>query len=212
MFVSLFQEIVDCMYPMEYAKGSLIIKEGDIGSIMYVMEEGKVEVSRENKFLSVMSAGKLFGELAILYNCKRTASVRAVCDSRVWALERKVFQHIMVASGIKKIENQKNFLKSVPLLAELPQEMLTKMADVLETEQFLAGDYIIRQDTAGDTFYILAGGEVRVTKREGDGEEETIRELLTGDYFGEQALLKTDLRTANVIALSNVECLTLDRE
>ena len=68
------QEIVDCMYPMEYAKGSLIIKEGDIGSIMYVLEEGKVEVSRQGKFLSVMSAGKLFGELAILYNCQRTAT------------------------------------------------------------------------------------------------------------------------------------------
>ena len=61
---------------MEYAKGSLIIKEGDIGSIVYVMEEGKVEVSREGKFLSVMSAGKLFGELAILYNCQRTATIK----------------------------------------------------------------------------------------------------------------------------------------
>ena len=61
---------------MEYAKGSLIIKEGDIGSIVYVMEEGKVEVSREGKFLSVMCAGKLFGELAILYNCQRTATIK----------------------------------------------------------------------------------------------------------------------------------------
>ena len=81
MFVSLFQEIVDCMYPMEYAKGSLIIKEGDIGSIMYVMEEGKVEVSREGKFLSVMTAGRLFGELAILYNCQRTASIKGELDN-----------------------------------------------------------------------------------------------------------------------------------
>ena len=31
-------EIVDCMYPMEYARGALIIKEGDVGSIVYVME------------------------------------------------------------------------------------------------------------------------------------------------------------------------------
>jgi signal-transduction protein with cAMP-binding, CBS, and nucleotidyltransferase domain len=66
------------MYPMEYAKGSLIIKEGDVGSIVYVMEEGKVEVSREGKFLSVMSAGKLFGELAILYNCQRTATIKGI--------------------------------------------------------------------------------------------------------------------------------------
>ncbi len=35
------KEIVDCMYPMEYARGSLIIKEGDIGSIVYVMEGRK---------------------------------------------------------------------------------------------------------------------------------------------------------------------------
>lgn len=32
------REIVDCMYPVQYAAGSLIIKEGDIGSIVYVME------------------------------------------------------------------------------------------------------------------------------------------------------------------------------
>ena len=200
------------MHEKKIPKGCYVIREGESGSYLYVAAEGEFEVVKAGKNLGRLGVGKVFGELAILYNCKRTASVRAVCDARVWALERKVFQHIMVASGIKKIENQKNFLKSVPLLAELPQEMLTKMADVLETEQFLAGDYIIRQDTAGDTFYILAGGEVRVTKREGDGDEETIRELVTGDYFGEQALLKTDLRTANIIALSNVECLTLDRE
>jgi len=36
------KEIVDCMYPMDYAKGSLIIKEGDVGSIVYVME-GKIQ-------------------------------------------------------------------------------------------------------------------------------------------------------------------------
>lgn len=32
------REIVDCMYPVQYAAGSLIIKEGDVGSIVYVME------------------------------------------------------------------------------------------------------------------------------------------------------------------------------
>lgn len=32
------REIVDCMYPVEYGAGSLIIKEGDVGSIVYVME------------------------------------------------------------------------------------------------------------------------------------------------------------------------------
>ena len=44
-------------------------------------------------------------------------------------------------------------------------------------------------------------------------QEEEIRFLSRGDYFGEQALLKTDFRTANVVAnTKTVECLVLDRE
>jgi cGMP-dependent protein kinase len=38
--------------------------------------EGRVEVSREGKYLSTISPGKVFGELAILYNCQRTATIK----------------------------------------------------------------------------------------------------------------------------------------
>lgn len=41
-----------------------------------MFSEGRVEVSRENKYLSTMTSGKVFGELAILYNCKRTATIK----------------------------------------------------------------------------------------------------------------------------------------
>ena len=41
-----------------------------------IILEGKVEVSREGNFLSVLPPGKVFGELAILYNCKRTATIK----------------------------------------------------------------------------------------------------------------------------------------
>ena len=83
-------------------------------------------------------------------------------------------------------------MKIVPLLSELPQSILSKMADVLETEVFAAGDYIIREGTHGDTFYILAEGDVSVTKRS-EGEEQTIRDLSKGDYFGEQVLLELNI-------------------
>ena len=80
---------------------------------------------------------------------------------------------------------QMNFLRIVPLLSGLPQNLLAKMGDVLEQEVFKAGEYIVREGTAGDTFYILSDGEVRVTKRV-NGTEESIRDLKKGDYFGEQ--------------------------
>lgn len=43
--LSQIQEIVDCMYPVEYGKDSCIIKEGDVGSLVYVME-GKNRVAK----------------------------------------------------------------------------------------------------------------------------------------------------------------------
>ena len=72
------EEITNCMYPVEYAKDLYIIKEGDIGSAVYVIEEGILEVSKNNKFLSKMGPQKMFGELAILYNCTRTATVKGI--------------------------------------------------------------------------------------------------------------------------------------
>ncbi|XP_059893143.1 cGMP-dependent protein kinase 1 isoform X2 [Gadus macrocephalus] len=77
--LSQIQEIVDCMYPVEYETDSCIIKEGDVGSLVYVMEDGRVEVTKETMKLCTMGPGKVFGELAILYNCTRTATVQSEC-------------------------------------------------------------------------------------------------------------------------------------
>ena len=79
---------------------------GEYGSYLYVASEGEFDVIKDGKVLGRLGVGKAFGELAILYNCKRTASIKAVTDGKVWALERTVFQQVMVSSGMKKMENQ----------------------------------------------------------------------------------------------------------
>jgi len=208
-------EIVDCMYPIEYAKGALIIKEGDVGSIVYVMEEGKVEVSREGKFLSIMPPGKVFGELAILYNCKRTATIKAATDCKLWAIERQCFQTIMLRTGLIRQAEHTAFLKDVPTFKDLPEDTLIKIADVLEESTYKPGDYIVRQGAAGDTFFIIKKGRVKVTKKEeSDKEEKFIRNLHKGDFFGEKALQGEEKRTANIICddESGVICLVIDRD
>ena len=103
---------------------------------------------------------------------------------------------------------QTNFLRNVPLLSGMPDPVLTKLGDVLETEQFSAGDYIIREGTVGDTFYIIAEGKVRVTKSVGEeGNEEMIRDLQSGDYFGEQVgkyiLYKLEQSVINIFTKYN---------
>ncbi|XP_049876468.1 cGMP-dependent protein kinase, isozyme 2 forms cD4/T1/T3A/T3B isoform X3 [Pectinophora gossypiella] len=209
------REIVDCMYPVEYAAGSLIIKEGDVGSIVYVMEEGRVEVSRENKYLSTMAPGKVFGELAILYNCKRTATIKAATDCRLWAIERQCFQTIMMRTGLIRQAEYTDFLKSVPIFKDLPEDTLIKISDVLEETHYQNGDYIVRQGARGDTFFIISKGQVKVTQKQPNGNDEKfLRTLGKGDFFGEKALQGDDLRTANIICDSpeGTTCLVIDRE
>ncbi|KAG1659908.1 cGMP-dependent protein kinase, isozyme 1 [Nymphon striatum] len=213
--LSQVREIVDCMYEQRYQKDSLVIKEGDTGSHLYVSARGKLHVLKDGVFLGEMGSGKAFGELAVLYNCTRTASVKvAVTDATVWVLDRRVFQSIMMRTGIQRQEENISFLRSVPLLSTLSNEILAKIADVLEVDFYPASDYIIRQGEVGDTFFIIINGKVKVTQKIPElGDEEEIRTLELGEYFGEQALLREELRTANVIALSpGVECLALDRD
>uniref|UniRef100_L7LYD3 cGMP-dependent protein kinase n=1 Tax=Rhipicephalus pulchellus TaxID=72859 RepID=L7LYD3_RHIPC len=213
------KEITDCMYPVEYAQDSLIIKEGDVGSVVYVMEEGKVEVTKENKFLCTLGPGKVFGELAILYNCTRTATVKAVSDCKLWAIERQCFQTIMMRTGLVRQSEYTEFLKSVPTFRKLPEETLVKISDVLEETTYAQGDYIIRQGARGDTFFIISKGTVKVTRKAPEeasstGEEVFIRTLHRGDFFGEKALQGEECRTANIIAddPEGVTCLVIDRD
>lgn len=132
----------------------------------------------------------------------------------MWVLDRLVFQQIMMRTGMQRIEENIAFLRSVPLLKNLGVDSLAKIADVLEVEFYSTGTYIIRQDTSGDSFFLISQGNVAVTQRlPGTKIEEEIRILGRGDYFGEQALIKEDKRTANIVALCpGVECLTLDRD
>ncbi|KAK2589063.1 hypothetical protein KPH14_001898 [Odynerus spinipes] len=209
------EEIVDCMYPITFSRGSIIVNEGDVGSTVFVLEEGKVEVSRDGKYLSNLTPGKVLGELAILYNCKRTATITAAVDCKLWAIDRQSFQTIMMRTGLTKQAEYTEFLKSVPIFKDLPDEALTKIADVLEETAYNNGDYIIRQGARGDTFFIISKGQVRVTMKQPDAaEEKYIRTLRRGDFFGEKALQGDDLRTANIIAndLDGVTCLVIDRE
>ncbi|KAG8236997.1 hypothetical protein J437_LFUL016516 [Ladona fulva] len=175
---------------------------------------GELEVVKEGRIIGRLGPGKAFGELAILYNCTRTASIRVISHAKVWVLDRRVFQRMMMRTGLQRMEDNVQFLRSVPLLQNLAEDILAKIADALEVEFYPAGACIVRQGASGDTFYIISGGSVKVTKRSENSEgEEEIRRLGRGDYFGEQALLKEDHRTASVIALSpGVECLTLDRD
>nr|XP_057934014.1 cGMP-dependent protein kinase 2 isoform X1 [Doryrhamphus excisus] len=208
------REMVECMYEKVYGQGQTVIQEGQCGNYLYVLADGLLEVVQSGKLLGEMRPGTAFGELAILYNCKRTATVKAVTQSHIWALDRRTFQVIVMRTAQAQHEEYFSFLSSVSLLRELPEEKLAKIVDCLEIDYFEKGEYIIREGEEGNTFFIIAKGEVIVTQSaEGFSEPQEIKTLGVGDYFGEKALISEDLRSANIVCSEDgTQCLVVDRD
>ena len=77
---------------LEFADGDVIVTEGDRGSDMFIIQEGKVEVSRvlggQPTVLATLDRGEFFGEMAVLESEPRSATVRAVGKTKVLVLKQ----------------------------------------------------------------------------------------------------------------------------
>ncbi|XP_037038040.1 cGMP-dependent protein kinase 1 isoform X3 [Bradysia coprophila] len=204
--------VVKAMKPMEFESNSIIIKEGEDGSHFFVSADGEFQVVKGEEVKTTFKGGVVFGELGILYKAKRFASIRTTTKAKVWALERRTFQKIVMNTVNQEREQNIKFLKSVSILNDLPMDVLHKIVDLLKREFYSTGTTIIRQGDPGDKFYIIRGNGVTVTKKNSKGETRIVGNLKRGDYFGEQALINEDKRLASIIANEpGTECLTLDR-
>ena len=110
------------------------------------------------------------------------------------------------ASGIVP-EAQLALLRSLPIFAPLPAPAIERDASRLIPIEVTAGTPIIRQGEPGDRFYIIADGEVAVSR---DGRD--VASLGGGDFFGEIALLRDAPRNATVTARTKVRLYALDRD
>ncbi|ESO03016.1 hypothetical protein HELRODRAFT_187100 [Helobdella robusta] len=174
------KEIVEHMYPVEYKKGSVIIKEGDVGSIVYVMEVGLVEVTKEGMRLSVMTPGKVFGELAVLYNCTRTATVTALDPCKLWALDRHVYQGVLIRAEMMKEKEKMELIKKVPKYRNESENVLKHLVDTLDEMVYSKNSKIINQHDIVNCLYIISKGVVSEIKDDG----KLLRTYKAGEYFG----------------------------
>ena len=86
--------VADSMTQIEFPAGSIIVRQGDRGDLFYVIGDGRVEVVDEtsNRRMAELAAGNYFGEIALLQDRPRTATVRAVEDTLCYSLSKDKFQ------------------------------------------------------------------------------------------------------------------------
>jgi CRP-like cAMP-binding protein len=80
---------------LEVAAGTKLIREGERGSEFFAIAEGEVEVSQSGRPIATEQKGDFFGEIALLHDVPRTATVTATAPSRLFVLTAQAFRGLL---------------------------------------------------------------------------------------------------------------------
>jgi len=207
------QILVDAFFLVPCSADDPIIKEGEDGDHFYMVDSGKFEVTLKSVGTSPIKTyetGDTFGELALLYNSPRAATVKCTEAGALWALERAAFRFVVVGNNKSKESTATGFLKAVSILSPLTDDQRMQIADKMTEQTFSAGEYVVEEGAAADSLFFVKQGELVCTKMEGSSKKELMR-VKEGGVFGESCLEANaeKVRKANVVAVGDATILKL---
>jgi CRP-like cAMP-binding protein len=207
--------------PCEFEPGSRVMAQDEAdpsSSRFYVIRSGSADVIRRDRsglerVVARLSLGSYFGELGLLTNQTRNATVRVHGNMplRAYAFDaltfhRRIAEHVLVFRVLRERQQREHQLgrgrlriKQLDLLKHLPEPDLEFVLQQAEHRWYPDHAPIVQQGDPGDRFYILLEGTVTVER---DGAH--VASLEAGDFFGETALLLDMPRNATVRASSHV--------
>jgi len=204
----------------EYKANQLIVRQGDKGEHFYILALGTAEIFVANrdgtqKFIDTLRPADTFGEIALLHDVPRQASVVARNDVRLLILAKTSFDHIFPKDSEFRVHltsyiNRSRMVHESRALSYLTPKQITAFLRKAHPVEFKAGDTIIEEGSRGNAAFIIETGTARVVH--GASKDETIAELKRGDLFGMISLLRDIPRTATVLAASDVTCLKIDKQ
>ncbi|XP_055921816.1 cAMP-dependent protein kinase type II regulatory subunit isoform X2 [Eupeodes corollae] len=202
-------QVLDAMFEKRVQPEEYIIRQGNDGDNFYVIESGVYNVFVNDKLIHSYNGNGSFGELALLYNMPRAASIQAETEGRLWAMDRQTFRRILLKSAFKKRKMYETLLDSVPMLKALQSYERMNLADALITKHYKKDERVIKQGDVADGMYFIELGKVSV-RIEQDGGEVEVSQLSKGQYFGELALVTHRPRAASVYAIDDIKVAFLE--
>ncbi len=207
-------DVVAKLQRASFPSGATVIRQGEVGDRFYVVERGEAEVfvGENGDPRTVLTAGDYFGELALLHNVPRTATVRARSRlSVVWLgkgdFEQLLGGHVGASAQIDEAIYALERLRDFSIFARLSSRELDELASRLRRAQLPAGTTVVEEEQVGDAFYLIDSGQAEVLV-----EGRRVRIIGRGDYFGEIALVLDVPRTATVRALTPLDVFILHRD
>jgi len=214
------------MYTHDLKSGEVLVRQGDIGDAFFLVEYGELDVlveqttewgrngDREIIKVAVIKEKETVGETALMYNTKRSATLKATQPTRVWVMEDNQFhkiRNLIKDLTNNKVREQQKFLSGIPLFAGMKPHELTNLTQACQEVKFKSGETIISgNENSDDDMYIIKQGKAWAVRHRKNSI--TIchrRSVGKGEYFIRKLLLKEDLRTLE--ASSNVQCLRITK-
>lgn len=213
------RDVIAAMSRREVQPDEIIIREGEEGDNLYVIQSGVFEAVKgsgdDEKLLFKYKEAGAFGELALMYNCRRAATVRALTHGVVWAMSRTTFRDIVLAGRVQKRARYEEVLGDMEIFQYLSAANRSSIADCLTAEVYQPGEYILREGAPLETdsrFFIIEEGTVECRKTL-QGQKRVVGSMGAGEFFGELALIRRDsARAADCIATQRTKVLALSRD
>ncbi|HKI29168.1 MAG TPA: cyclic nucleotide-binding domain-containing protein [Actinomycetota bacterium] len=193
-----------------------VFRQGDRPTGFYVVRSGMLEVVEEDpetgqeRQIRTLVRGDSFGELGLLMDAPRAATIRSLEAAEVFEIDQGTFDHLLAdmihVPDFEPTLQQLAELRQQPCFAHLTSDQLVELRGQGEWLVVAPGQAVVRQGEEGDSFYAVSSGQFDIVT---DGElKQTVG---PGSYFGEIALLLDVPRTASVIARTPARVFRLDR-
>jgi CRP-like cAMP-binding protein len=213
--VDLLEGVVAQLTPLAVAAGQDVVTQGvDDHRGWYLVDQGRLEVLIDGFVVNELGRGDGFGELALLRDRPRSATVRTITEVKLLALERDAFLTAVGGADVPlsgsfdtadvRGEDHAELLARTPLLQGIGYRALAELARGAVVHEVASGTQIVTAGEIDDDYHVLLDG--RATVIVGD---ERRTQLLPGDGFGEIAVLHRVPRSATVLAEENCTLMTV---
>jgi cAMP-dependent protein kinase regulator len=217
-----FMAVSEGVSLVQVPAGQDIVVEGDIGTSMYAIVQGTVDVIRaqddgSRRAVAKMGDGDFFGEMALVADAPRMATVAAATDCELMEFNReKVHEittnHPSVRDAILSFYRERllaNLLRSTTLFAPLPPAARKQLVAAFELKMVPNGEVLMQQGGSSSELCVLLRGRCEVTCQTPAGVVKVGADLREGAVFGEVSLLLGVPASATVQAVTPSLILTL---
>jgi CRP/FNR family cyclic AMP-dependent transcriptional regulator len=108
-------------------------------------------------------------------------------------------------------QDETNFLRNVPIFADLEEKDLLKIAKLGTRQKYKKGNIVVLEQESGAALFVIISGKVKVVRMDEEGREVILSMFGPGEFFGEMSLLDGMARSASVVATVKSELFMIHR-